>query len=270
MPIVTPRQIIEAINSMFGQPTTDLGSVPHTKQSEVRTLLSLLDQLPPDLVNLPFHDFLEFERCRAVLVTALPKWDIHGAQEASIDSKNPVERIRRLLASCPNELPPPEPEFPFVTDDDIRLGIEDRTRAAWIDFNAKEWLGATTSAAVALEAILLWEVRRVRNAARGDDSNTKRRREPNEMVLAELIDETLGSRSISEDTAKQARLARDVRNLIHPGKVARSGTPCDKATALTALAGVYQVASELGRKRRSLKVDVEGGRGDGAGSSGTI
>ena len=60
MPIITPRQIVEAINSMFGQPTTDLGSVPHWKQSEVRTLLSLLDQLPPDLVNLPFHDFLEF------------------------------------------------------------------------------------------------------------------------------------------------------------------------------------------------------------------
>ena len=258
MPIITPRQIVEAINSMFGQPTTDLGSVPHWKQSEVRTLLSLylLDQLPPDLVNLPFHDFLEFERCRAVLATALPKWDIHGAQEASIDSKNPVERIRRLLTGCPNELPPPEPEFPFVTDDDIRLGIEDRMRAAWIDFNAKEWLGATTSAAVALEAILLWEVKRMRAATSGDDSSTKRGKEPNDMVLAELISETLAFRSISEDAAKQAHLARDARNLIHPGKVARSGTPCDKATALTTLSGVYQVASELSRafeRKQSIK-----------------
>jgi hypothetical protein len=249
MPIITPRQIIEAINLMFGQPMTDLGSVPHFKQSEVRTLLSLLDQLPPDLVNLPFHDFLEFERCRAVLATALPKWDTHGAQEASIDSKNPVERIRRLLAGCPNELPPPEPEFPFVTDDDIRLGIEDRTRAAWIDFNAKEWLGATTSAAVALEAILLWEVKRTRAAASGDGSSAKGGKKPDDMVLGELINETRTLGSISEDAARQARLARDARNLIHPGKVARSGATCDKGTALTALAGVYQVASELGRKR---------------------
>jgi hypothetical protein len=62
---------------------------------------------------------------------------------------------------CQDELPPLEPEFPFVTDMDTRLGIEDRIRAAWIDFNAKEWLGATTSAAVALEAVLLWEVKRL-------------------------------------------------------------------------------------------------------------
>jgi hypothetical protein len=244
--MITPRQIVEAINSMFGQSATDLGSIPHWK-SEVRTLLSLLDKLPADLVTLPFHDLLEFERCRAVLATALPKWDLGGAQDASIESKNPVERIRRLLMGCPNELPPPEPEFPFVTNDDIRLGIEDRTRAAWIDFNAKEWLGATTSAAVALETILLWEVKRMRDAAGGDGAGTKQSKMPDDMVLGELINETRALGSISEDAAKQARLARDARNLIHPGKVARSGSPCNKATVLTALAGLYQVASECGR-----------------------
>jgi hypothetical protein len=251
MPIITPRQIIEAINLMFGQQADDLGGVPHWKQSEVRALLGLLDQLPRDLVTLPFHDSLEFERCRAILATALPKWDMHGAQMASIESKNPVERIRRLLINCPNELPPPEPEFPFVTDNDIRLGIEDRTRAAWIDFNAKEWLGATTSAAVALEAVLLWEIKRFPEPPGGDARNSKRKKRPDDMILAELIDEARALGSISEDAAKQAHLARDARNLIHPGKVARSGASCDKATALTAFAGVYHVTSELGRAFRT-------------------
>jgi hypothetical protein len=130
-----------------------------------------------------------------------------------------------LLAECANELPPPEPEFPFISDEDTRLGIEDRTRAAWIDFNAREWLGATTSAA--------------------EDASKKPEKNPDNMVLADLIEEACNQGAISDGAAKQAHLARDARNLIHPGKVARSGTACDKATALAAFAGLYRVASEL-------------------------
>jgi hypothetical protein len=241
VPIITPRQIVEAINVMFGQQADDLGGVPHWKQSEVRALLGLLDQLPRDLVVLPFHDFLEFERCRAILATALPKWDMNGAQTASIESKNPVERIRRLLMNCPNELPPPEPEFHFVTDNDVRLGIEDRTRAAWIDFNAKEWLGATTSAAVALEAVLLWEVKSFCGSVE-DARNSKRKKNPDDMILAELIDEARALGSISEQAAKQAHLARDARNLIHPGKVARSAQEVRVASGAVISVPTYPIA----------------------------
>jgi hypothetical protein len=49
---------------------------------------------------------------------------------------------------CPDEPSPAEPVFPFITDEDTRLGVEDRLRAAWIEFKATEWLGATTFAAV--------------------------------------------------------------------------------------------------------------------------
>jgi hypothetical protein len=140
-----------------------------------------------------------------------------------------------LLAECSNELPPPEREFPFITEEDIRLGIEDRARAAWIDFSAREWLGATTSAAVALEAVLLWEVKRLRSSALVRNKAEKR---PDDLVLAELIKEVSDKGSISDGAAKQAHLALDARNLVHPGKVARSGTACDKATALAAFAGL--------------------------------
>jgi hypothetical protein len=43
----------------------------------------------------------------------------------------------------------------------------------------------------------------------------------------------------------QAGLAKDARNLIHPGKALRSGEACDKTTALTALTAVYRVINEL-------------------------
>jgi hypothetical protein len=245
MPDVIPRQIIEAINVMFGQPLSELEPIQHYKQSEVRTLLSLLEQLPAALITLPFHKYLEFERARAALATVLPRWNLGEMTVGpGVGGRNPVAVLARLLAECANELPPPEPEFPFITDEDTRLGIEDRTRAAWVDFNAREWLGATTSAAVALEAVLLWEVKRLRNSA-FEGARKKPERNPDDMVLADLIDEARNQGSISDGSTVQAHLARDARNLVHPGKVARSGTACDKATALAAFAGLYRVASEL-------------------------
>jgi hypothetical protein len=45
-----------------------------------------------------------------------------------------------------DELPPPEPELPLITDLDTRLGIQDRIHAAWTDFDAREWMGATVFA----------------------------------------------------------------------------------------------------------------------------
>ena len=57
MPNVTPRQIIEAINIMFG-PLNELELPRHYKQAEVRALLGLLDQLPNELITLPLTNIL--------------------------------------------------------------------------------------------------------------------------------------------------------------------------------------------------------------------
>jgi hypothetical protein len=239
---VTPKQILTSMD-MMGFTYSELDRIEHNKQSDVRTLLYLIDQLPTDLIALPFYEYVEFERCRSALATALPAWNLGSTQPAySVGGKNAIARIRHLLAKCPDEPLPAEPEFPFIKDEDTRLGIEDRLHAAWIDFKAMEWLGATTFAAVVLEAILLWEVKRLQSAG-----NLKHKKTPDQMDLSELIDVVANENSISADSAKQAHLARDARNLIHPGKIARSGASCDKSTALAAFAAVYRVASDLKR-----------------------
>jgi hypothetical protein len=50
---------------------------------------------------------------------------------------------------------------------------------------------------------------------------------------------------IDEACERQAALAKDARNLIHPGKALRSGEVFDKTTALTAFTAVYRVINEL-------------------------
>jgi hypothetical protein len=57
---------------------------------------------------------------------------------------------------------------------------------------------------------------------------------------------------IETDTAKEARLAKDFRNLIHPGRSIRLEQICDRGTALMTNAAVEHVARDLGCAEEGL------------------
>ena len=217
----------------------DSRAIAHTYRAEVHALLGLLDEVPNELVALPSADYLEFSRCRAILATSLALWNVGDTRPArDVGGKDAVERIRRLLKQCHDELPPSEPELPFIADSDIRFGIEDRIRAAWTDFNAREWMGATVFAGAALEALLLWALQQV------PLGNTPKR-PLDQLQLTDLISLAVSNGVIDAGTEQQAGLAKDARNLIHPGRALRSGEACNKATALVALAAVYRLIDQL-------------------------
>jgi hypothetical protein len=162
VPKILPSQIVSAIDSMFGPNRNEIYSdaITLAYRAEVHALLGMLDEVPSELIEFSSNDYLEFSRCRAVLSTSLALWNGgDGRPGRDVGGKDPVERIRRLMKQCHDELPSPEPELPFIADDDIRLGIEDRIRAAWTDFNAREWMGATVFAGAVLEALLLWALK---------------------------------------------------------------------------------------------------------------
>jgi hypothetical protein len=241
MPKVLPSQVVNAIHSMFGPGRNEIYSqaIAHAHRAEVHALLSLLDEIPTDLIDLSSADYLEFSRCRAVLATSLALWNSGDARPArDVGGKDPVERIRRLMQQCHDELSPPEPELPFIVDSDVRLGIEDRIRAAWTDFNAREWMGATVFAGAALEALLLWALKQVPLAS-------VPKRPLDHLHLADLISLAASNGTIDIGTEQQLGLAKDARNLIHPGRALRSGEICNKATALAALAAVYRLIEQL-------------------------
>jgi hypothetical protein len=82
-------------------------------------------------------------------------------------------------------------------------------------------------------------------AAMGVEESEASSRPLDELHLADLIRLAMKHGVINEACAMQAGLAKDARNLIHPGKALRSGEACDKTTALTALTAVYRVINEL-------------------------
>jgi hypothetical protein len=155
----------------------------------------------------------------------------------SINGKDPVERIRRILAVCPNENPPPYPDLAFISDGIARTNVQQDIRAAWIDFKSEEWKGATVFATTAVEALLFWALKR-----RTDVQHPERL---DKQYLGDYINEAERLGVIVKMTAAQARLATDARNPIHAGKMARTGLTCTKATALTALATLEAVLGHL-------------------------
>jgi hypothetical protein len=67
-------------------------------------------------------------------------------------------------------------------------------------------------------------------------------------MLSDLIAAADACQLIGPDTKRQAELAQNYRNLIHPGRQARLEQQCDRGTALGALAAAERIAVDLDRK----------------------
>lgn len=237
---VLPSQIVQAIESLIGAKPTDVDDrrLRVHYQAEVNTILTLLNDVPTSLINLSFPDYVELTLCRSVLAAAAGGWIVGDVAKVvrAVGGKDAVERIRLLMKRCQDELPPPEPELPFV-DDDARPSIQSMMSTAWRNFDSGDWLGSTTFGGAAMEAVILW-------AMKTKKPDASRKRPLNDQRLPDLIEEARSEKLISEETAALALQTKEARNFIHAGKVAREG-PCTKASALTALAGLYRVIQDL-------------------------
>lgn len=241
MPRIRPSQVVAAIDSLFGPSRNELNHemIKFVHRDNVRTLLSLLRQVPNELITVPFVDYTEYLQCQSSLTSALSVWDVgdQGRPVRDINGKDPVERIRRILAVCPDENPAPYPDLGFISDDIARANVQQDIRAAWIDFRSEEWKGATVFAAAAVESLLFWALKQ--------HADVQQPEQLDKQHLGEYISQAEQLGIIVKGTAAQARLATDARNLIHAGKMARTGLTCTKATALTSLAALEAVLGHL-------------------------
>jgi hypothetical protein len=241
MPRIVPSQVVSAIDSLFGPSRSELNvdMIRFAHRDGVRTLLSLLRQVPDELITVPFAEYTEYLQCQSSLTSALSVWDV-GDQDRPVRSntgKDPVACIRRILAVCPDENPPPYPDLALISDSVARANVQQDIRAAWIDFRSEEWKGATVFAATALEALLFWVLK--------GHADVQQPEQLDKQHFGEYVNEAERLGVIVKATADQARLATDARNLIHAGKMARTGLTCTKATALTALAALEAVLGHL-------------------------
>jgi hypothetical protein len=239
---IVPSQVVAAIDSLFGAGRNELDvlRIGFVNRNNVRTILWLLDELPRELLTLPFAEYTQYLQSRAALSSALALWDFGGdaVKADNAGGADPVMRIRRLLVTCVDEFPPSHPDFGFVTDTALRAAITEDGRAAWVNFQAREWKGAAVFAGAAIEALLLWGLKE-RLEPQDDAANLEK------LDLSKFIDRAKALNLLTDRTASQLRLAKNARNLIHPGRVAQEGMACDRGGAMAALAGLEWAATDL-------------------------
>jgi len=120
---VVPSEVVQAIEMLIGPRSNDLDDrrLQVKYFPEVKSILALLDDVPAQLIDLPFEAYLELTRCRAVLAATVARWEVGDTALVvrDVGGKDAVERIRRLMTQCHDTLPPREPSClssPISTD----------------------------------------------------------------------------------------------------------------------------------------------------------
>jgi len=266
---VRPKTIVDAIDTYWDFPAQEqerpLAQSPVLDSSNAGKIHSLYDRCHKlDATLLPTRtNRASYDEALGAMDMALQRWrqgdKHHQISGIKVGGRwmNPVSVVRKLLSECPNEpVAAVATDLAFIVDKeaqaDLARDIED-TR--WAVENHR-WKPATVVAGACIEALLLWALERTPEAQRQaavDSITSKTRWRPPPKSLDEWdlfqylsVAEELGL--IRADTATQAKLAKDFRNLIHPGLVKSEDRRCSEATALGARAGVLKVIEDLRTK----------------------
>jgi len=260
MPRVVPSDVVSFIDSVW--PNSQNNDISKNEDTPIAGLLDLTDQLPDELLVLDSTAYAEFICAKAHIRQRLSAWannpDGPGwlGQMRGMPNRWPVAVIRKALKDCPNSHPAPDTaELNFIQDTNLRAALRIDLAEANRALSNSEFKAATVLAGSAAEALLLWALRQRQTADINLAITTARASgmmnanpDPNDLDqwnLHQCIEVSAELGIIKPNTAKQARLAKDFRNFIHPGVAQRLGEKCDRATALSAVAGMEHVIRDL-------------------------
>lgn len=247
---IVPSQAVQVIDTVFAQfkDQTDSKdsriSLHPGDACNVQAVLDVLDEIPSELLALDPVEYTRFRVAASVLRNQVSEWNLRGntgklERIRGLGELNPITIIRRALAKCKDEpVYTDSNELDFVSDSDMRNSI-------WIDITAvrralsnQEWKAATVIAGAAIEALLLYALSTklksdIDSAANQLVANGTLASKPDGNLekwnLNEYIYVSLQVSLISNSGKTQMLLAKDFRNLIHPGKSVRLGQVCESA-----------------------------------------
>lgn len=259
MPRVVPSQIISLIDQILPRAKDNLNFYLSRPQADLcATIVDLTEQLPSDLLVLSSKQYSEFRLAINAIKVALEQWKLRTynlGKVKGLDDSNPVITIRKILSVCPDEFPSKDTaELIFIEDDDLRADLRVDISATNQALSSGEWKATTVLAGSVIEALLLWALKKHDQDERSTAVNTllkdrTLKSDPGENLdkwtLHTFVEVASDLKIIGENTTKQVRLAKGFRNLIHPGREQRLGQKCNRGTALSAVAAVEFVVSDL-------------------------
>ena len=268
---VVPTEIISVIDQNFGwaaRPETmapsrlELGRVP-----ALAGIVDLLDRLPDELLTLDDRGYAVFVVARGALRHTVNTFSSSGMIGwPRPGDHNALWSIRGFLPDCPDEPPAAAEsnELAFIDDEQWRDTLRFDLGYVEAGLRNREWKAVTVLGGSLVEALLLWAVARSdlesrKAAVARAQERVKFNRQPDPgkpegWDLIHYIEVARELGEISENTAIQARLAKDFRNLIHPGRERRQPMQCNRGTAFSVVAAVDQVMKNLSEKAAGKKV----------------
>jgi hypothetical protein len=260
MPRVVPSQVVAFINNLW--PTSgDLNNLHRGQAGQLSGLVNLVDQIPSELLVMDAASYALFVCGRAHISQKLATWVSVSDRGHELGfmpgnpQKNPVTEIRDALAKCRDEpLGSATTELNFIPDTDLRTNLLVDIAAIDRALSNGEWKAATVLAGSAIEALLLWSIQQrpgvgVTACIAALRTSGQLTRQPDAILerwdLHEFTEVAAHLGIIKADTATETRLAREFRNLIHPGRAQRLGQKCDRGTALSSVAALDHVVRDL-------------------------
>jgi len=234
--------------------TLQAGATATLGKHIVRAIVDLLDQIPAELIVLSAQDYARFSMTVSVVRNALEnEMPGRGVGNASMPvlppgGRTPLREVYDLLGKCPDQSPSVATTgLEFVSDAQLRESLRMDISAATSALNNHEYKASTVLAGSVIEALLLWGLSEL------GDQEVRTRTATLQLPKKSLDTWHLGDLNkaanvcglIDETTSRQAELAQDFRNLIHPGRATRLEATCTLGTAYAALAAVDMVAARL-------------------------
>jgi hypothetical protein len=224
-------------------------------------VLDLVAQVPDELLTMDNTTYARFVLAKTTIQQVLETWVTNRNAGFAMQSfqyhisEDPLGAIRDALAKCPDESPAPSTsELNFISDADLRTSLRNDIGAISRALSNGEWKAATVLAGSAIEALLLWALQQqppgnVAAAASALITAGKFKTKPSNNLedwnLHQYTEVAAHLKVIKDETAQATRLARHFRNFIHPGVAQRLAEKCDRATALSAVAGMEHVVRDL-------------------------
>jgi hypothetical protein len=253
---VVPSDVVREIERLFPQVHTEKTfQLKLDDGAALMALITLVDQVPHELLPSTPEQYSALMIALATLRHAPSHWASYPHTPIVTTpggySKNPVRLLYDTLKVCPDDAPTPgTTDLPFITDAEFRDGLRLDISTAHQALANQEWKAATVLAGSVVEALLWWALQqeppaeRQRGITVAIAQGTLTQRPPADVDrwgLAQYIAVAEQLKKITADTAKQVGLAKDFRNLIHPGRAQRQAQACTRGTAMAALAAVEMV-----------------------------
>ena len=257
---VMPSQVVQTIDELFPHAAKN---EPHPSalmgnNSALLGILNLLNDIPDELIAVTRADYSDLILAKSTIGDYLAHSVARGTagHVAHVKGFDAITVIRRVLAKCADEFPPPTTtELLFIKDQKLRDNIRQDIGAATRALNNDEWKAATVLAGAAIEALLHWRLQEpapgfaAAQTAATALAASQKIKHPDKNIdrweLHQFIEVAAHLKLLTPDTSSAAKLAQNFRNLIHPGRAARLAQTCDRATALSALAALEHVIRDL-------------------------